>query len=74
MRYYKQNNLVQLLPFLCLLAAAALTTLGAAAARLPRWLGRCLATLATLAFLGYGGLAGARASATTKTCLTTGRC
>lgn len=55
MRYYKQNNLVQLLPFLCLLAALALTTLGSASERLPRWLGRSFATLVTLAFLGHAG-------------------
>jgi len=54
MRYYKQNNLVQLLPFLALLAAAGLAALGAAADRLPRWLGRSAAFLATVFFFGHG--------------------
>lgn len=53
MRYYKHNNLVQLLPSLALLAAGALAALGAFAAKLPPWFGRSVAALATLAFLGH---------------------
>lgn len=56
MRYYKHNNLVQFLPFLALLAAVALTTLGGLSERLPRWLGRGAATLVTLAFVAHSGM------------------
>lgn len=51
--YYKHNNLVLLLPFPALLAAAALTTLGGITERWPRWLGRGVAFLATVAFLAH---------------------
>lgn len=62
MRYYKHNNLVQFLPFLALLSAVALTSLGALSERLPRWLGRGAATLVTLAFVYHSALLALRFS------------
>jgi hypothetical protein len=54
LKYYKHNHLVQFLPFLALAAGAGLACLGGLAVRLPRWLGRSLATLTAAAFTAHG--------------------